>query len=113
MRYEVGCPLITITLLEMTLAVMSSNWRSTGNPAGPEPRTLMGKETFRMLPLPANVVNDGASTKTQLGTILVASVTTLIPATVAIFDATSSMASLRRSVKATTPPGGVRCPRVA
>jgi hypothetical protein len=32
---------------------------------------------------------------------------------VAIFDATSSMASLRRSVKATTPPVGVRCPRVA
>ena len=102
-----------MTLLEITLAVMSKSWRSTGKLAGPEPKTLTGKVTFKMLPLPAKVVKDGASIKTQLGTILVGSFTTLNPETKAILAATSSMASFRRSVYATRPPVGVVCPEVA
>ena len=55
-------------------AVICSISRNTGNPAGPDPTTLIGISRRTMLPLPAVVVKLGACKNTQLGTSFVGSV---------------------------------------
>jgi hypothetical protein len=62
-----------------TLATMPRMERKIGNPAGPDPITLIGNSSRITLPLPAIVVKLGASMNTQLGTIFVASFTTREP----------------------------------